>query len=116
MRDAQDDLIGFFCFGTSAEVGGSGPPRLLDADGTLSVGLGLRPDRTGHGEGLAFVAAGLDFARQTDAPAGFRLFVMLFNQRAIRVYERAGFVTSGIIRVPTPDGGEREFVAMRRPA
>ena len=116
VRDAHDDLIGFFCFGTAAEVGGSGLPRLMDEDRTLSVGLGLRPDRTGRGEGLAFVNAGLAFARDTFAPAAFRLFVMLFNQRAIRVYEAAGFATSDIVRVPAPDGGEREFIEMRRPA
>jgi ribosomal-protein-alanine N-acetyltransferase len=58
---------------------------------TLEVGLGMRPDRTGHGEGLAFVLAGLEFARQRFNPRGFRLNVVTFNERARKVYQRAGF-------------------------
>lgn len=116
VRDADDALVGFFAFGSAAEVQGDGPPHLMDDDQILSVGLGLRPDLTGSGLGLTFVAAGLEFARQTYAPAAFRLFVITFNQRAIRVYERAGFAGVRVVRVPTADGGEREFLEMRRPA
>ena len=117
VRDGDRDLIGFFGFGTAAEVRGDGPPRLMGDDRILSVGLGLRPDRTGRGLGLTFVTAGLDFARQTFAPSAFRLFVMTFNQRAIRVYERAGFAPVGVVRVPIPGGaGDRAFLEMHRPA
>ena len=57
----------------------------------LEIGLGLRPDLTGQGLGLAFVNAGLDYARAHFAPRRFQLVVAAFNTRAIRVYERAGF-------------------------
>lgn len=119
VRDQHGDLTGFFAFGTAAEVQqvqGSGPPRLFAAGGTLSIGLGMRPDLTGRGQGLAFVNAGLTFACQTYAPTAFRLYVMTFNHRAIRVYERAGFAPVGTVRVPAPGGVAREFLEMRRAA
>ena len=90
--DADSAPMGYCCFGTAAEVGWEGEPRLwTTGDGTLSVGLGLRPDLTGRHLGLPFFEAVLAFAVERFSPAAFRLFVLPFNQRAIRVYERAGF-------------------------
>ena len=71
------ELVGFFSFGVEGD--------------DVVVGLGLRPDLTGRGLGLAFVEAGLAFARERFSPGRFRLSVATFNERAIRVYERAGF-------------------------
>jgi ribosomal-protein-alanine N-acetyltransferase len=67
------------------------------ARGVLEVGLAMRPDLTGQGRGigLAFVLAGLDFARQRFRPQRFYLTVAAFNARARTVYERAGFVRTG---------------------
>jgi RimJ/RimL family protein N-acetyltransferase len=115
VRDPAGELIGYFVFGTAAELGSADEPHLLGADGTLSIGLGLRPDLTGRGRGLAFVQAGLDFALLTFAPSAFRLFVLSFNQRATRVYERAGFLPAGSVYA-LDAGIEREFVEMRRAA
>jgi RimJ/RimL family protein N-acetyltransferase len=117
VRDAAGELAGFFGFGTAAEVEDVGEPELFGADRTLSVGLGLRPDLTGQGRGfgLAFVLAGLDFARRTFAPEAFRLFVLAFNERAMRVYEQANFERVGVRRVHNIHG-ELDFVEMRRPA
>lgn len=114
----RGELVGFFAFGTSAEVGGEpAEPALFSGNRILSVGLGLRPDLTGHsqGIGLAFVNAGLEFARERFHPAAFRLFVLDFNKRAIRVYERAGFAHAGSVVVRNGHG-ERIFFEMRRDA
>jgi ribosomal-protein-alanine N-acetyltransferase len=96
---ADGELIGFFGFGTDG--------------GDVVVGLGLRPDLTGRGLGFEFLEAGLDFARERFEPSGFRLSVATFNERAIRVYERAGFV-----RLRTYDhetnGGVFLFLEMAR--
>jgi RimJ/RimL family protein N-acetyltransferase len=111
-HDERGELVGFCCFGTTAEIGDVGPPRLFTgADRTLSVGLGLRPDLTGQGLGLglAFVRAILDFARESFAPEAFRLFVLTWNHRARRVYERAGFES---VRAVTNEQG-LEFLEMR---
>ena len=113
--DGDNAPMGYCCFGTSAEVGWQGEPRLWTADDrTLSVGLGLRPDLTGQRLGLPFFTAVLDFAAERFAPAAFRLFVLPFNQRAIRVYERAGFQQIGecVVNGGRPD--ELLFLEMRR--
>ncbi len=100
--DPDGELIGFFSFKTR------GPD-------TIEVGLGLRPDHTGRGLGLAFVEAGLDEAHSRLGPQEFSLAVATFNQRAITVYERAGFTTVRTYLHHT-NGGDWEFVEMRRPA
>jgi [ribosomal protein S18]-alanine N-acetyltransferase len=118
VRDERGELVGFFVYGTAGEVGGEmgeTEPALYanPADRTLSVGLGLRPDLTGKGLGLAFVEVALAFARERFAPRGFRLFVLDWNMRAIRVYERAGFARVRTLTV-TNRHGVLTFVEMRR--
>jgi RimJ/RimL family protein N-acetyltransferase len=89
--DDTEEAVGFFSFGRDAQVPGELDPVEQDDPTVLDVGLGLRPDLTGRGLGLSFVEAGLQFARETFAPQRFRLAVLSWNERAIRVYERAGF-------------------------
>jgi len=100
-HDATGELIGFFGFGREGDV--------------VGVGVGLRPDLTGRGLGLSFVEEGLAFAREQFAPARFRLSVAAFNERAIKVYERAGFVVTRTFMHET-NGGVFPFVEMERPA
>ncbi|HEY1352730.1 MAG TPA: GNAT family protein [Ktedonobacteraceae bacterium] len=113
VRNEQGELIGFFCFGTSARVWESAEPALYDRDRTIDIGLGLRPDLTGRGLGLAFVEAGLAFAREQFAPRYFRLFVLSFNKRARRVYEQAGFTCVRVFVQFNPIYGELQFVEMQ---
>jgi RimJ/RimL family protein N-acetyltransferase len=83
--DADGEVIGFYYFE-------SNPPD-------LDYGLGLRPDLTGHGLGLDFFRTGLAFARKRFQPSRVFLHVATFNERARRVYERAGFrVVSSHVR------------------
>ena len=86
-RDGAGALIGFCCFGADARVPGG---DYTDA-AALDVGLGLRPDLTGGGRGLSFLLAVLALGRERFAPARFRLTVAAFNERAQKVYARAGF-------------------------
>ena len=76
-RDELGDLVGFYYF----------EPKPPDLD----YGLGLRPDLVGRAHGLAFFRAGLEFARERYEPRRVFLHVAEFNERARRVYERAGF-------------------------
>jgi ribosomal-protein-alanine N-acetyltransferase len=64
------------------------------AGGATEIGLGLRPDLTGRGLGQAFTAAVIGLARRHGA-GRITLAVAAFNARAIRVYERCGFVETG---------------------
>jgi len=118
VRDEQGALVGFFGFGSASEVWNNDEPHLYAPDSEekiVSVGLGMRPNLTGKGLGLPFVNAGLAFASKEFAPDYFRLYVMPFNERAIRVYEQAGFARVGTY-MQQYDGGQREFVEMRRRA
>jgi ribosomal-protein-alanine N-acetyltransferase len=101
-KDDMGALVGHFSFKPKE-------PRVLE------IGLGLRPDLTGRGLGGPFLAAGLEFARTRFAPEWFVLSVATFNERAIKVYERAGFVRERVYMHST-SGGEWEFVEMSRPA
>lgn len=117
-RGWEDEApAGFFAFGSACEVGAEpdapAEAHLRRADGSITVGLGLRPDLTGSGRGLPFVQAGLALARERYAPGLFRLFVYAWNQRAITVYERAGFTSIGRAG-RLDDSGLPAFVEMTR--
>ncbi len=115
VRDEQNTLVGFYSYGTSAHIDGDMEPGLFVGDRMVTIGLGLRPDMTSHGLGLAFVNAGLDIARREFAPKRFRLYVFDWNKRAISVYERADFQQVGLHVVHHP-GGDRVFIEMQRDA
>ena len=110
-RTPDGPLVGFCCFGGEARVPGgdyTNPPA-------LDVGLGLRPDQTGGGRGVAFVRAILAEGARRHDPPRFRLTVAAFNERARRVYERVGFRTvSTFRRGGEPDG--LEFLIMIGPS
>ncbi len=99
--DGANERIGIFTF--------------IQRGGVIEIGLAMRPDLTGRGLGLSFVAAGLDFARDRYAPTRFTLDVATFNVRAQRVYERAGFRPLDTF-TRRFKGKRCEFLAMSRPA
>jgi [ribosomal protein S18]-alanine N-acetyltransferase len=98
---ADEELVGWFAFSREGDC--------------VEFGLGLRPDLTGRGFGLAYLEAGLAFAEQRFKPSRFRLSVAAFNERAIRVYERAGFTPLRTFGHAT-NGGLHQFLEMTRPA
>ena len=82
----------------------------------LEVGLGLRPDLTGRGLGLEFLLAGIDFGRRRFGLSRVILNVAAFNERAIKVYEQAGFREIGRHTRRFDRWGEVEFVEMEQAA
>jgi ribosomal-protein-alanine N-acetyltransferase len=101
-RNEAGELVGFLYFEDKG-------------DGALEIGLGLRPDLTGQGLGLEFFRAGLDFARAQFRPERIVLNVAEFNERAIAVYERAGFRRTGMHVRHFTRWGEVPFAEMELP-
>ena len=114
VRNEQGELAGFFCYGTAALPWESQVSGLYSEDHILPIGLGMRPDLTGQGLGMNFVVTGLNFAREHFAPRSFLLYVLTFNVRAARVYEKAGFRRERVLTVHNMYG-ERAFLEMTRP-
>jgi len=105
-------LAGHYAYGPNATLPAGHAVGAYDTP-ALDVGLGLRPDLTGHHLGLAFTHGCLEYARAHFNPTSFRLSVVEWNKRAIRTYERAGFSVETSFRSST---GEDEvvFVVMTR--
>lgn len=62
--------------------------------------------------GDRFLLASLEFARRRFSPDSFTLSVATFNERAILLYERAGFSRNK----HNTNGGEYLFLSMAREA
>lgn len=88
--DEDDALVGYFCFGQAARIP-TAAQDVYDA-GATDMGLGLRPDACGCRRSGAFLRCGMDYARKECGAGALRLTVAGFNARAIRAYEKAGFV------------------------
>jgi [ribosomal protein S18]-alanine N-acetyltransferase len=99
-HDESGELVGFFTYKREGDA--------------IVVGLGLRPDLTGQSLGTSFVEQGLEFGRASYAPQRFRLDVAEFNERAVKVYERTGFVRTRSFPHHT-NGASYAFLEMERP-
>jgi ribosomal-protein-alanine N-acetyltransferase len=84
------------------------------AEREVEIGLGLRPDLTGRGIGPPFVGALVAFIGERWAPEAVTLDVFPWNERAIRAYERAGFVRGEEYERTFEDGATRIFLRMTR--
>lgn len=107
--DSSGELIGFCCFGISAQVPGGDY-----AAPALDVGVGLRPDLTGRRFGPDFIAAILDFANALVNAAVFRATIAAFNERSQRAFGKLGFEKIGEFSNEGPKG-RRDWVIMFRP-
>ncbi|MEP7335964.1 MAG: GNAT family protein [Actinomycetota bacterium] len=93
-----DEVVGFYYFD--------------EQEDTVEIGLGLRPDLTGRGLGLEFFLEGVAFAHGRFPGRRVTLNVAAFNERAITVYERAGFRRTGEHVRMFDRSGEVPFVEM----
>ena len=78
----DDSLYGFFCISE-------------DNNNNIEVGLGMKPEYTGLGKGLEFVNLIIEYVKSNYKNKTIILDVASFNERAIKVYERAGFCKKG---------------------
>ncbi|MRX73934.1 GNAT family N-acetyltransferase [Bacillus lacus] len=80
-------------------------------DTIVEIGLGMEPDSTGIGRGLAFVNAAIEFVIAELKPRKITLSVATFNRRAINVYRKAGFESVQTYMQNT-NGKRYEFLKM----
>ncbi len=103
------ELDGFCCFGEDARVPGGvyseGEPRVLD------IGVGLKPELTDQGLGKDFVAAVLNYARDTYQSEIFRVTIADFNQRSLKTFQSLRFSIRDHF---TRDLGEVKFTQLER--
>ena len=86
MTDDNGRLIGICSFGPDGRV----PGGLYHHD-ALDIGLAIRPDLTGQGQGHTFIQAVLNFAWKKFQPPACRVTIAAFNKRAQRVWQKVGF-------------------------
>ncbi|MGF7059714.1 GNAT family N-acetyltransferase [Brassicibacter mesophilus] len=91
VTDRENNLLGYYCFGESAQVPVGRQFGVYDDKDVTDIGLGMKPNLCGQGLGFGFLNSGLEFARNQLSAKRFRLTVAAFNKRAIKVYERIGF-------------------------
>jgi len=89
--DQHNSLIGFFCTGDSAQVP-AGRQFGAYSEDMVDLGIGMKPELTGQGHGTAFFAFVLRYAQDNYEGVPIRLTVAKFNERAIHLYEKFGFV------------------------
>ncbi|KAA0955870.1 GNAT family N-acetyltransferase [Sporosarcina sp. ANT_H38] len=85
------ELIGFYCTGSSAQVP-SGTKVGAYREDIIDIGLGMAPALTGKGNGFTFFSFVVEALYKTYGNVPIRLTVATFNQRAIQLYRKFGFV------------------------
>lgn len=85
----------------------------FESPGTVTIGLGMRPDLTGNGNGYRFLTSILNWIEATYGTRTVRLAVATFNKRAIRLYESLGFIPQDTFMQET-NGGVYPFLSMTR--
>lgn len=91
IREENEAAFGFYCTGNSAQVPVG---RTIGAypEGFVDFGLGMRPAETGQGKGSEFFAFVQEEISRSHPKLQLRLTVATFNKRAIRLYEKFGFI------------------------
>jgi [ribosomal protein S18]-alanine N-acetyltransferase len=80
-------IVGYYCTGVSAQVPKGNEFGAYTETTKIDIGLGLKPNLTGQGNGRSF----FQFLLQEIGSENLRLTVASFNKRAIKLYENFGF-------------------------
>jgi [ribosomal protein S18]-alanine N-acetyltransferase len=94
----ENELVAFFSVSKIAN-------RIFD------IGLGMRPNLTGKGNGIEFLSAGINFVQSAFKSEKITLSVATFNQRAIKLYRKVGFKDVEVYLQDT-NGSKFEFLKM----
>ncbi|WP_204141327.1 GNAT family N-acetyltransferase [Halomicronema sp. CCY15110] len=102
----QGVLEGYCSFGADGQVPG-GDYRAAGLD----IGMGIRPDLTGKGNGKFYAQAVVDYEIEHFQSEQLRVTIADFNQRAQRVWRKVGFEPA---KAFYKTGTENKFVILCR--
>ncbi|MEO4053140.1 GNAT family protein [Solibacillus sp. CAU 1738] len=100
-----NETFGFFCIGESAKVP-IGEQFSVYTEDFVDMGIGMNPKYVGKGNGVKFCSLILQFIEERYSNIPIRLTVANFNERAIYLYEKLGFVkkqefSTGVVKFTT---------------
>ena len=100
----QGELEGYCSFGSDGQVpGGEYSSEALD------IGMGIRPDLVGRGNGKQYAQAVVTYGANQYRAQQLRVTIAEFNKRAQRVWEQLGFEqVEKFVKIDS----EKEFVIM----
>ncbi|WP_166244328.1 GNAT family N-acetyltransferase [Paenibacillus turpanensis] len=78
--------------------------QLFPLVGVTRLGFGLRPEYCGLGWGAEFIVQAVAYAREQHPTDEIDLEVHIWNERAIRVYQKVGFHITDTYMKPTLQG------------
>ena len=96
--------VGLIVFMLTWSIGARITERILDAPAHAYLAMGVLQEVSGRGVGGALLSEGIRWAEGAGINR-LELNVMAHNERAVRLYERMGFVREGIRRRALLVGG-----------
>lgn len=84
--NCDGELEGYCSFGSDGRVPGGNY-----SDQALDIGMGIRPDLVGRGQGRSYAQAVADYGVQCYQMTTLRVTIATFNQRAQRVWRSLDF-------------------------
>lgn len=100
--DEQNTLIGFFCTGANAQVP-IGHRFGAYTEDFIDMGVGMHPNLVGKGNGFDFCKQVISFIRAESKDTPIRLTVATFNERAIRLYKKLGFISGNFFHTDSTE-------------
>lgn len=89
--------------------------QFFPLEGIIRLGLGMHPEWVGKGLGVMFTQALVKEAQVREPGREIDLEVLVWNRRAQKVYERAGFVITDQYKRATPTGQEEFYCMVYQP-
>lgn len=109
--DENNELVGFYYFGKCAQVSSGREFGAYRDTNVVDIGLGLRPDLCGKGNGLEFLRKCTVLGETLYSNKNFRITLPTFNKRAITVCKQFGFKAEDSFEIISK-GNKASYITM----